>query len=469
MTRVSKAKDALQQVWLDAQLDEASLRSAELTGHEPVLPSSFPVGTAAQVSIAAAALAAAEVWHLRARERQAIRVDMRDAALECLGFFSIDGKAPEAWKELSGLYPCGADSSRPGFVRIHANFDHHRDGALRLLDLPTDGTASRDDVVRALRQWSAEEFERAADRAGLVVAALRTFEEWDHHPQSTAVATTPLIHVEKIVEASTSLPALNPNRRPLEGLRVLDLTRILAGPVAGRTLAAYGADVMLVNSPKLPNIDAIADTSRGKLSVHIDLKTPEGVATLKALCRETHIFVQGYRPGSLEQLGFGPKHLAAIRPGIIYVSLSAYGEAGPWTQKRGFDSLVQTATGFNAAEGEAFGAREPRALPMQILDFASGFLMVFGAEAALLRQAREGGSWHVRVSLARTAQWLRSLGRIPDGVRADRPNFDDRLETYESGFGTLRALRHAAQFARTPAFWRRPSMPPGSNKPEWPR
>jgi len=249
---------------------------------------------------------------------------------------------------------------------------------------------------------------------------------------------------------------------------VLDLTRILAGPVAGRALAAYGADVLLVNSPHLPNIEAIADTSRGKLSAHADLRSAADRAAFEAVLREAHVFVQGYRPGALGGLGFGPDEVAALCPGVIVVSLSAYGPSGPWAGRRGFDSLVQTATGFNDAEARAFGSGPPRALPMQILDHASGYLMALGAQAALIRQAIEGGSWHVQVSLARTAQWLRSLGRVAGGFDAAKPDFSDLLEASHSGFGELVALRHAAQMSETPAGWSRPSMPPGTHPLAWP-
>jgi len=280
-----------------------------------------------------------------------------------------------------------------------------------------------------------------------------------------------LFTIERIGDAPPlPLPPLAADARPLSGLRVLDLTRVLAGPVGGKALAAYGADVMLVNAPQLPNIAAIADTSRGKLSSHIDLRSDLGRAALAALAGDAHVMVQGYRPGGLAALGFGPAELARQRPGIVYVSLSAYGTQGPWAPRRGFDSLVQTAMGFNQAEGEAAGDGKPRAMPMpmQILDEASGYLIAFGAAAALWRQQREGGSWHVQVSLAQTGQWLRSLGRVANGLAAARPDIAPFTEASDSGFGPLRAVRHSAQLARTPAGWPRPSMPPGSHPPRWP-
>jgi crotonobetainyl-CoA:carnitine CoA-transferase CaiB-like acyl-CoA transferase len=267
--------------------------------------------------------------------------------------------------------------------------------------------------------------------------------------------------------APRPFPKLELQQRPLEGVKVLELTRILAGPVGGRALAAYGADVMLINAPHLPNIEAIADTSRGKRSAHADLRTHEGRAAMDGLLEQAHVFVQGYRPGGLQALGYGPIDVAARRPGIVYVSLSAYGRTGPWAGRRGFDSLVQTAMGFNHAEGDAAGDGQPRALPMQILDEATGYLIAMGAAAALHRQQREGGSWHVQVSLAQTGQWLRGLGRINGGPAAAKPDRTPYVEKSQSGWGELAAFRHSAQLARTPARWERASMPPGSHPPSW--
>lgn len=462
------AQDALDALWSAFDLPRAALSHLTLTAGETGLPSSFEVGAAAQASIAAAALAAAEIWHRRSGKRQEVSVGMRDAALECTAYFSLDGRVPEAWDKFSGLYRCGGDDA-PGWVRIHANFAHHRDGALRLLGFPSADGVERADVERALRDWTAERFEDAAAEAGLVVAAARSFAEWDAHRQGIAVADLPLMSIEKIGEAPPlAWPDLSPDGPPLEGIRVVELTRILAGPIAGRTLAAYGADVMLVNSPDLPNIESIADTSRGKLSAHIDLRTSIGRAQLGKLAEGAHVFVQGYRPGGLRALGFGPEDVARIKPGIVYVSLSAYGHAGPWAERRGFDSLVQTATGINVAEAEAFAAKAPKALPVPLLDYASGFLMAFGAAAALLRQSTEGGSWHVRVSLAQTAYWLRSLGRTMPNLSAPRPDLKALAQNYPSGFGQLQGMPHAARLSLTPARWVRPSMPPGTHPPFWP-
>jgi crotonobetainyl-CoA:carnitine CoA-transferase CaiB-like acyl-CoA transferase len=455
-------RDALAGLWQLAGLPAGALPFAQLTGADPVLPSSFAVGTAAQATVAAAALAACELGHARGGARQQVAVDMTHAALECRGWFSLDGRVPDLWDKFSGLYRCV-----DGWVRIHANFAHHREGALKLLGLDP-ATAQRPDAERALLDWRATEFEDAAAQAGLVVTALRSFAQWDDTPQGHAVADQPLLRIERIADAPpTALPRLDAAQRPLEGVKVLDLTRILAGPVGGRALAAYGADVMLVNAPHLPNIEAIADTSRGKRSAHADLRTAEGRDAMDALLREAHVFIQGYRPGGLQALGYGPAEVAVRRPGIVYVSLTAYGTQGPWAARRGFDSLVQTAMGFNHAEGEAAGDGKPRPLPMQILDEATGYLMAMATAAALHRQQREGGSWHVQVSLAQTGQWLRGLGRVANGLASAVPDQVPYLESCASGFGRLVALRHSAQLGRTPAAWTRPSMPPGTHAPAW--
>jgi crotonobetainyl-CoA:carnitine CoA-transferase CaiB-like acyl-CoA transferase len=192
---------------------------------------------------------------------------------------------------------------------------------------------------------------------------------------------------------------------------------------------------------------------------------------LRGLLAQADIFSQGYRPRAIAALGFSPEKAAEISPGIVYVSLSAYGHVGPWAERRGFDSLVQTATGFNHAEGQTAGIEGPKELPAQMLDHASGYLMAFGAMMARARQAREGGSWLVRVSLAQTGRWLWNLGRIVDSLYTEDLKAEAVLpfvEDQASGFGPLRAVSHSAKLSKTPAFWTRPAMPLGSHQPEWP-
>ncbi len=452
----------LTELWSGVALPEDALGWVEITGRDPALPSSFAVGTAAAASIAASGLAAASLWRLRGGAAQQVGVDMRHACAEFWSeqFIRIDGREdPPLWDAIAGLYPC-AD----GWVRLHTNFPHHRDGVLKLLEC--EGT--REAVGAALKSWRAVEFEDAAAAAGCAVTALRSFAEWDAHPQGQAVRTQPLISITRIGDAPRQgLPMAD---RPLAGVRVAELTRVIAGPVCGRTLAVHGADVMNITGPGLPSV-RIDDLGRGKLAAQLDLRTTEGRDGLAALVRGADVFVQGYRPGAIAGHGFAPGRLAEMRPGIVSASLSAYGPVGPWSGRRGFDSLVQTASGFNVAEAEAFGQAAPRPLPVQALDHATGYLLALGVMAALHRRATQGGSWHVEVSLARTALWLRGLGRIeggPDVTPQTMATVADLMETTQSGFGVMHAVRHAAQLSATPAVWLRPSMPLGSHPALWP-
>ncbi len=458
-------RDHLAKLWELAGGDATALKSVVLTGADPVLPSSFRVGTAAQVSIAAAALAAAELWKERGGDAQSVSCDMRAAAIEFRSerYIHIDGKPPPPlWDKIAGVYNSGGKR----WLRLHTNFTHHRDGVLDILGCANE----RDAVQAALMNWKAQDFEDAAAERGLVVTMMRSFDEWDAHPQGRAVAGLPLIEIIKIGDAAPQpLPA---GERPLSGIRVLDLTRIIAGPVCGRTLAAHGADVMRVTSPNLPHIPgAIPDMGRGKLSAFIDLKTKEGHETLRTLAGQSDVFVQGYRPGGIAALGFSPHEAAKMRPGIIYASLSAYGHEGPWSDRRGFDSLVQTASGLNHAEAQALSVEGPKELPCQALDHATGYLMAFGVVLALHRRVTQGGSWLVRGSLAQTGRWLRQMGRVEKGHACANPGFDDIQDLVErapSGFGALSAISHAAKMPVTPPGWARPSVPLGTHSPVWP-
>ncbi len=455
----------VEEIWRLAGGPEEALAQLTLTGMEPVLPSSFRVGTAAQASIAAGGLAAAELWRLRSGRAQEVSVDMRHAAVEFRSerYQRLDGAPPpRLWDEIAGVYQAGDGR----WLRLHTNFPHHRQGVIEILGCDDD----REAVEVALGDWKAADFEDAAAARGLVVTMMRAPEEWRAHPQGQALARQPLVSFEKIGEAPPRpLPA---GDRPLAGVRVLDLTRIIAGPVCGRTLAAHGADVLRVTGPHLPSVAALVmDAGRGKLSTYIDFREESDREIFRGLLAEADVLVQGYRPGAIAGWGFSPEAAAEIRPGLVYVSLCAYGYEGPWAERRGFDSLVQTASGINFAEAEAAGIEQPKELPCQALDHASGHLMAFAAMMALRRRVIEGGGWHARVSLARTGRWFEDLGRVTDGLDCADPTVEDvadLMEEQDSGYGRLGSVRHAALLSETPARWTRPSMPLGSHPPEWP-
>ncbi len=463
----------LAQLWDRVDGDPSVLSRASLTGQGVVLPSSFAVDDIAQASIAAAGLAAAEFHRARGGPSQTVTVDRRHAAAEVRSerYFKVDHSAssdapsPQMWDKIAGLYRTGDKR----WVRLHTNFAHHRDGILALLGVANERAA----VEKALLGWKAEDFETAAAERKLVATMTRTPQEWSAHPQGMAVAGLPLVEIARIGDAP---PAPMPlASRPLSGVRVLDLTRIIAGPVAGRTLAAHGADVLNITCSRLPSIPALViDTGRGKRTAEIDLDTPAGAAVMRDLVGAADVFLQGYRPGGLASRGFSEADLARARPGIIVASLSAYGHAGPWSNRRGFDSLTQNANGLNweearAASTDGFVDR-PKELPAQALDHCAGYLLALGVMVALKRRAETGGSWRVRTSLAQVGHWLQSLPRVVRGLSApDQSAADiaDLLETKLSGFGPLTSVRHSAILSATPAYWVLPTMPLGSHAAEW--
>jgi crotonobetainyl-CoA:carnitine CoA-transferase CaiB-like acyl-CoA transferase len=442
----------------DVGLEPGLAGQADLSGADPALPSSFRIGEAAQASIAALGLAAASLHAARGGAMQRVAVAMDDAAAEFHSerYLRIGDTPPaDPWDAIAGAYP-----TRDGVVRLHTNFPHHRDGILKLLGCANDRAA----VAAALLRRDAIAFETEATAAGLCVSAMRSFAEWDAHPQAQHLATTPLVAIERIGDApARPLPATA--SRPLEGLRVLDLTRVIAGPVAARGLAAHGAEVLHITGPHLPSIPTlVVDTGRGKRCAMLDLRDAGDAARLDALAAGADAFVQSYRAGSLAAKGFSAEALAGRHPGIVVGELCAYGWGGPWAKKRGFDSLVQTSTGFNVAEAEAAGVAAPKVMPCQPLDHASGYLLALGVVAAWHRRAVEGGSWRVRVTLARTGLWLRGLGRI-DGFGAV-PHAPE-LVVEDGPFGLVRHLPHSARMSLTPAMWSRPAEPLGASLPAW--
>ncbi len=457
-------KNALSHLWQLAHGDPALLNTMTLSGADPVLPSSFCIGTAAQASIAAATLAASQVWQLRNHQSQRASVDMRHAAVEFRSerYFEVDGKpAPELWDAIAGTYRTRDNR----WIRLHTNFPVHRDGMLELLQCDHD----RVSVQKALVGWDASDIEEQANARGLLATMMRSREEWRTHPQGRAVAAMAPFTIEKIGDAPAR--PLNPSARPLGNIRVLDLTRVIAGPVCGRTLAAHGAEVMRITAQHLPSMAPLAiDNGRGKLSAFVDLRNTQDQANLAELVRQSDVFVQGYRPGTIASRGFSPEDLVKLRPGIITASLSAYGTHGPWANRRGFDSLVQMASGINAEEAIAAGTDAPKTLPCQALDHAAGFILSFAIMIALHRRTTIGGSWHVTTSLAQAGRWIENLGRLENGFNCpdpDRCDIADLLQETPSGFGRLSAVKPSGILEKSPAFWNKPSMPLGSHPPRW--
>ncbi len=430
--------------------------AATITGADPVLKTPYRVGTAGAAALAATGIAAAQLWKLRGGRDQSVVVDLRAAAasLKSSAYLRIDGKPPSAmWDPYSLFYPVKGGR----WVRFHCNYPHHRAAALSVLGVGEDVEAAK----RAAASWDGSALEDAIHAAGGCAALVRSVDEWARHPHSAAVAGQPLLEIERIGDAPPM--RLPQAERPLAGIRVLDLTRVLAGPTAAKTLAEHGADVLKITAAHLPDSgDIDLDTGIGKLSAQLDLRQKESVETLRRLAKEADVFSQSYRPGALAARGFSPEQLAKLRPGIVYVSLSAWGPTGPWKDRRGFDSIVQCVSGMAAAQG---GADAPKLLPCSAIDYVSGYLMAYGAMVALARRAKEGGSWRVRVALARTGKWIVDRG-VTDASKAVEPDAAT-MET-RSPAGVITHLKPVVQLSETPPFWARPPVPLGHHRAEWP-
>ena len=439
-------------------------------GTDPVLPTPFRIGVAGAATLAATGLAVSDLWALRTRRPQQVSVDLRHAtaSLRSGHYMKLgDGEVSAARNSIMGVYP-----TKDGrWSYLHCNFPNHRAAALSVLGVPED----RDAVARAVLTWTAADLEEAIIAAKGAGGMVRTKAEWAAHPQSAAIAALPLMEIVRIGDSPPEpLPQGN---RPLSGIRVLDLTRVLAGPTCARTLAEHGADVLKITGAHLPNIGYQEfDTGHGKLSAHLDLRQQRDVDTLRGLVRDTDVFSQGYRPGTLGSRGLSPEELAALRPGLVYVSLCAFSHAGPWASRRGFDTVVQTVSGITARQAEVVPGKTPgpQFYPVSAIDYCTGYLMAFGAMVALARRAREGGSWLVRISLAQVGKWIVDLGEVPASAARDAPGefLADELQRWstvsETPSGRLHHLRPVVQLSETPPYWARPSVPLGYHQPVWP-
>lgn len=467
--------DTLATLWAGAGCDAASLEQLRFTNATYQLPSTFAVGAIAGASIAAQALAAADIWRMRSGRDQRIEIDMlRAAALfRSERYLTVDGKCPGGMASpLTGFYQAG--DAR--WLQLHTNFPQHLQGVLRVLQCDASPAA----VAAAIRHWNAAELDRRLAAEGLCAALIRSPQEWAAHPQAAAIATLPLLEITRIDGAPAqhgpepvggAWIGREPDMRPLSGVRVLDLSRVIAAPVAARTLAQHGADVLAVSAAHLPNIaPLVIDTGRGKRATQLDLRGEDGRRALFELVRGADVFLQAYRPGALAALGLTPEALCALRPGLIQVSLSAYGRAGPWAARRGYDSLVQSATGIAWDAGQAAHLDGPGKLPCQALDHATGYLAAFGTMVALRRRAREGGSWLVRVSLAQTGRWLQSLARRPDGLeQVELTPFQvaGYLQSSATPFGQVGAVGPAERMSETMPHFALPPVPLDADQARW--
>jgi hypothetical protein len=444
------------------------------------LPSWFKVTDLAAESIAAAGL----MLQQRAGVyEQSIQVDRRLASLWFdKSIRPMDWELPPVWDSIAGNY-----EAKDGWVRLHTNAALHKRAALEVLACED----SREVVAVIVKGWSADNLAEAVIKAGGCATAMRTPEQWQVHPQGKAVAAEPLIHwgllgpKQNVKEASIQTKSdeinssttagatktkskINPEQ-PLEGIKVLDLTRILAGPIATRFLAAYGADILRIDPPSWDEPSTAPEVTLGKRCAGLDLCEPNNKAIFEKLLTEADLLVHGYRPGALEGLGYDSAALREINPRLVDVSLCAYGWTGPWAMRRGFDSVVQMSCGIAAYGMEQAGAEQPVSLPVQALDHATGYLIAAAAIHALNLRDNTGAIYSARLSLARTACLLMTQSSDPKSTEflgETEQDIDPSIEATE--WGDARRIRFPLNIKSMPAKWSSPAVSLHSSAPKWP-
>ena len=450
-----------------AGLDPEWIERIQFTGGPTILPSSFRITSAAQVLVAAVSAAVANIAELRAEGQRTRPTIVVDATEACAAFQSerhlrLDSPV-QLWDELAGHY-----RSRDGHIQFHTNFAHHRNALLAATECAPD--ADRAAVAAVVAEVDRFEMEQRVDELGGIAAALRTLDEWEIHPHRTHLGgRAPLLLTRQNTGSASPLGAAPPDR-PLAGLRVLDFTRVIAGPVCTRTLAAYGADVLRIGAPELPVVESILpDTTLGKRFANADITTSSGRETVLQLVAEADVAVIGFRPGAFAGHGLGPEDLFSANPNLVLAEMSAFGPDGPWGGKRGFDSITQTATGIVSAEMEAYKSDSPRPLPCQLLDHGTGFLLALGVLSALSARHSSGGARRVEASLITTRNWLTSLGQAaPDqGQQLTEQDVAGYIETRDSEFGPVTHLRHPGQITGIAARWDVGPSTPGQHSAAW--
>ena len=438
-------------------------------GSDPVLSTRFRIGETCAGVIGAAAVAVNDIWEQKRGRRQRASVNVRHAAASLRSTHYLqrrgdDGRfhvleSPSMRHMATITQPWPTRDGR--WFLPHFNLPHLRARVCGVLECePTP-----DDVARAVARWDALELESAIDEARACGAMVRSHQEWQAHAHGQALAARPVVSIERIGDSAPQPFASD--GAPLAGIRVLDLTRILAGPIAARTLAEHGADVLMVGAAHLPQVEEhVVDTSHGKRSCFLDLRARDDRDALMRLVRETDVFSQGYRPGIMDRHGLSPQQLAELRPGIVYISITCFGPSGPFRHRAGWEQVAQTVSGICHEGAED----RPALLPAAACDYVTGYLGAYGALLALARRAREGGSYHVQVSLCQSAMLIYRQGKTA-AVTPGMDLSDDelarlRIET-ETASGPIRHLKPVLELSETCPHWRRSTPVLGGDAPQW--
>ena len=449
-------------------MEPLARKAFELEQMPPVIDTRFRVDEAATAVSVAEGLLVSHIWEMRTGRAQTFRVNTAHAAVTTLSFLlQTQNGCPISYPDTHRTWPhyptMAAYRSRDGrFVYLAGVYPHLRDGLLDLLGAPNNAEA----LGQAVGRIDAQELEREINARELCGTIVRSNAEWKAHPQGALLAAVPLIRIARIRPGSP-VPFAD-NAQPLGGVRVLDMTHVLAGPMSTRALAAQGADVLRVSNPKGCELLPFAmDTGHGKRNAFVDLQAAAGRDQLRSLIEGADVYVEGYTPGKLQSLGFGVEDVSTMRDGIVCCSLSCYGAAGPCGQWGGFEQLGQAASGLMAAHSSVDA---PQIVPAAACDYLTGGLATLGILAALVRRATEGGSYHVEVSLVRTGMWLHDLGHRSDAETAGAlplAALDSFMMESATCFGAIRQLKPAAQYELTPPRFRYAVSPLGSSRAVW--
>ncbi|MEP3247130.1 MAG: CoA transferase [Sneathiella sp.] len=442
---------------------------AEITGSDPVYQTPFKVAETGASVLAATGVAVSDIWEMKTGRRQNVSVDIRHAAAalkssDYLEFKDEDGgyqpmnDSPLATAAYGTIVPY---PTRDGKLFMpHFGIRHLKEKVLAVLDCDFNN----DSIGDAVAKWDAEALDAAIAAVGGCGGIVRSAAEWQAHPHGQALAAQAVVEIEKIGESEPEpFPEAGP---PLQGVRVLDLTRILAGPVAARTLGEYGADVLMVAAKHVPQIKKfVIDLSHGKRSCFLNMDDGEEAVHLKELVKQSDVFSQGYRPDAIAKKGFGPKELADVRPGLIYTSIDCYGSGGPFSDRGGWEQIAQTVTGISRENGEF-----PELLPVYFCDYTTGYLGAYGTLLALARRAREGGSYHVKVSLCQSAMFLQRQERLAD-PNVGKPLTPEEVValqmTSQTSYGDIRHLGPVIRYSETQPNWPGPSPALGGDQAVW--
>lgn len=444
--------------------DSGAWTPAGLLAGEGDLPSWFGVTDLAAASIAMAGIELSRLAQSAGLDLGPMRVDRRLASFWFGTSLRPTGWAlPPKWDSVAGDY-----RTDDGWIRLHTNAPHHRAACLSVLDCADD----REAVAASVAGWKAAELETAVVGAGGCAAEMRGLDDWLSHPQGSAVAAEPLVIWDErgapdksATGKSATAPGGNAARplagtaaRPLGGIKVLDLTRVLAGPAATRFLAAFGAEVLRIDPPRWSERANVPEMTLGKRCAGLDLEQDEDRRIFAALLSGADVLVHGYRPGALDGLGFGADARRAINPGLIDVALCAYGWSGPWAGRRGFDSLIQMSSGIADFGMKQSSAEKPVPLPVQALDHTTGYLMAAAVLHALRCRQQSGRVLSARLSLARTAHLLIPSKRDTKGAALAAETPDDLApEIEETAWGPARRIRFPLSFDACQPSWNHPA------------